>query len=262
MGALAATLGGIYLDLPAPLMIPVLLLLGMLGGALWAGIAAFLRLAFNMNEFIVTLMLNMIADYFTAWAIAFPFMDKGANSPMTPPVNSSGWIPEVGGVNLSVLIMLIAVAASWFLFNKWRAGYEWRITGQNSLFARLGGCNTNKNFTAVMLVTGALAGLAGCLMILAGPHRFLRGLGANYAWDGIMVAIVANNGLIATLLYGIFFAAIQTGALGMELVTNVPSEISQVLQAVLVLVIVASRGVLETVVDRWDARRRVKEPAT
>lgn len=84
MGALAATLGGIYLDLPAPLMIPVLLLLGMLGGALWAGIAAFLRLAFNMNEFIVTLMLNMIADYFTAWAIAFPFMDKGANSPMTP----------------------------------------------------------------------------------------------------------------------------------------------------------------------------------
>jgi general nucleoside transport system permease protein len=262
MGALAATLGGIYLDLPAPLMIPVLLLLGMLGGALWAGIAAFLRLAFNMNEFIVTLMLNMIADYFTAWAIAFPFMDKGANSPMTPPVNSSGWIPEVGGVNLSVLIMLIAVAASWFLFNKWRAGYEWRITGQNSLFARLGGCDTNKNFTAVMLVTGALAGLAGCLIILAGPHRFLRGLGANYAWDGIMVAIVANNSIIATLFYGIFFAAIQTGALGMELVTNVPSEISQVLQAVLVLVIVASRGVLETVVDRWDARRRVKEPAT
>jgi len=261
MGALAATLGGIYLDLPAPLMIPVLLLLGMLGGALWAGIAAFLRLAFNMNEFIVTLMLNMIADLFTAWAIAFPFMEKGANSPRTPPVNPAGWIPEVGGVNLSVVIMLVAVAASWFLFNKWKAGYEWRISGQNSLFARLGGCDTKKNFAAVMLVTGALAGLAGCLIILAGPHRFLRGLGANYAWDGIMVAIVANNGIIATLFYGIFFAAIQTGALGMELVTNVPSEISLVLQAVLVLVIVASRGVLEAVVDRWDARRRLKAPA-
>jgi simple sugar transport system permease protein len=77
-----------------------------------------------------------------------------------------------------------------------------------------------------------------------------------------MVAIVANNGIIATLLYGIFFAAIQTGALGMELVTNVPSEISQVLQAVLVLVIVASRGVLETALDRWNTRKRVKEPAT
>jgi ABC-type uncharacterized transport system permease subunit len=154
------------------------------------------------------------------------------------------------------------VAVSWFLFNKWKAGYEWRIGGQNSLFARLGGCDTNRNFGAVMLTTGALAGLAGCLIILAGPHRFLRGLGANYAWDGIMVAIVANNGIIATLLYGIFFAAIQTGALGMELVTNVPSEISQVLQAVLVLVIVASRGVLETALDRWNTRKRVKEPAT
>jgi len=262
MGALAATLGGMYLDLPAPLMIPVLLLLGMLGGALWAGVAALLRLAFNMNEFIVTLMLNMIADYFTAWAIAFPFMDVGANSPMTPPVNKTAWMPEIGGINLSVVIMLVAVAVSWFLFNKWKAGYEWRIGGQNSLFARLGGCDTNRNFGAVMITTGALAGLAGCLIILAGPHRFLRGLGANYAWDGIMVAIVANNGIIATLLYGIFFAAIQTGALGMELVTNVPSEISQVLQAVLVLVIVASRGVLETALDRWNTRKRVKEPAT
>jgi general nucleoside transport system permease protein len=262
MGALAVSLGGIYLHLPAPLMIPVLLLLGMLAGALWSGLAALFRLAFNMNEFIVTLMLNMIADLFTAWAITFPFMDKGANSPMTPPVDQAAWIPDVGGISLSVVIMLVAVGVSWFLFNKWKAGYEWRIGGQNSLFARLGGCDTNKNFSAVMLTTGALAGLAGSLIILAGPHRFLRGLGANYAWDGIMVAIVANNGIIATLLYGIFFAAIQTGALGMELVTNVPSEISQVLQAVLVLVIVASRGVLESVVDRWNARKRAKEPAT
>ena len=259
MGALAATLGGLYLHLPAPIQIPVMLLLAIAGGMAWAGVAAFLKRAFNMSEFIVTLMLNMIADFFVAWVITYPLMDPEAYSPMTLQIDSRGWLPEVGGFNLSTLVTCLAAGLVWFVFNRWRAGYEWRITGQNSLFARLGGCDTGKNFTAVMLVTGALAGLAGGLIIMAGPHRFLRGLGANYAWDGIMIAIVANNGMIATLLYGIFFSAIQTGALGMELLTNVPSEIVLVLQAVLVLVIVASREVLNTALERRATHRQVME---
>ena len=257
IGALFATMAGLYLHLPPILMMPLLLLLAMLGGALWAGVAALLRHLFNMSEFISTLMLNMIADFFTAWVIAYPLMDRTAFSPMTPAIDKAAWLPELGEFNLSVAVMLLAVAAIWFVFNRWRAGYEWRISGQNSLFARLGGCDIDKNFIAVMLVTGALAGLAGGLVVMAGPHRFLKGLGANYAWDGIMVAIVAGNDLFATLLYGLFFSAIQTGALGMELITNVPSEISQVLQAVLVLVIVAGREYLSAALDRFAARRKV-----
>jgi general nucleoside transport system permease protein len=257
IGALFATLGGLYLRLPPALMVPALILLAMLGGALWSGVAAVLRQAFNMSEFISTLMLNMIADFFTAWAISYPLMDRTAFSAMTPPIGQAAWLPDLGNFNLSIVLMVAAVAAIWFVFNRWKAGYEWRLSGQNSLFARLGGCNIDKNFMTVMLVTGALAGLAGGLVVMAGPHRFLKGLGANYAWDGIMIAIVANNGLFGTLLYGLFFSAIQTGALGMELITNVPSEISEVLQAVLVLVIVAGREYLSTTLERIAARRKV-----
>ncbi len=259
MGALFATVAGLYLNLPAPLMIPLLMLLAMLGGALWAGVAALFKRLFNMSEFIVTLMLNMIADYFTAWAISGPLQDPKAFSPMTEPIRRAAWLPDFGQFNLTIVFMLLAVAAVWFVFNRWKAGYEWRLSGQNSLFARLGGINIDRNFVTVMLVTGALAGLAGGLVVMAGPHRFLKGLGANYAWDGIMIAIVANNGMIATLLYGLFFAAIQTGALGMELITAVPSEIAQVLQAVLVLGIVASRETLSVTLNKLEARRRVKE---
>lgn len=262
MGALFATVGGLYLDLPPALMIPTLALLAMLGGMLWAGVAALLRRFFDMSEFIVTLMLNMIADFFTAWAITEPFKDPAAFSPMTPQINPNGWLPKWGEFNTMILFMLAAVLVAWFVFNRWKAGYEWRITGQNALFARLGGCDINRNFMAVMLMTGALAGLAGGLVVMGGPHRFIRGLGANYAWDGVMIAIVANNGLIATFLYGLFFSAIQTGALGMELITNVPNEISQVLQAVLVLVIVASREYLNTFVEQLAARRRAREART
>jgi ABC-type uncharacterized transport system permease subunit len=258
-GALAATLAGIYIPLPAGLEIPLLLLLAIAGGALWSGVAAFLRQAFGMSEFIVTLMLNMIADFFTAWAIAYPFMDRKAFSPMTLPTSPGGWMPDIGPLSGSVLAMLVTVAAIWFVFQRWRAGYEWRMTGQNSIFARLGGCDIKRNFWAIMLVTGALAGLAGGLVVMGGPHRFIKGLGANYAWDGIMIAIMANNGIVGTLVYGVFIAAIQTGALGMELITNVPSEIAQVLQAVLVLVIVATREYANVLLDRMAARRQARE---
>lgn len=258
MGALLATIGGLYLHLPPGVLIPILLLLSMLGGALWAGIAALLRRWFNMSEFIVTLMLNMVADFFTAWVIAFPLLDEKAFSPMTPAIDSAGWLPEWGGLSSAVIVMLLAAALIWFVFERWTAGYEWRLSGQNALFARLGGCDIDRNFTTVMLVTGALAGLAGGLVVMGGPHRFIKGLGANYAWDGIMIAIVANNGMIASLLYGLFFSAIQTGALGMELITAVPSEISQVLQAVLVLVIVSSREAWNLFLDRRAALRQAQ----
>ena len=259
IGALFATVGGLYLDLPPALMIPALALLAMLGGALWAGVAAFLKRAFGMSEFIVTLMLNMIADYFTVWCITYPLKDEAAFSPTSPAIAESGWLPALGDFSTAVLFMFLAVGLAWFVFNRWRAGYEWRLSGQNSLFARLGGCRIDRNFVVVMLFTGALAGLAGGLVVMAGPHRFLKGLGANYAWDGVMIAIVANNDLIATLLYGLFFSAIQTGALGMELITNVPSEISMVIQAVLVLVIVASRETLHLLLERFSTRRRAQE---
>jgi len=255
MGALAATVVGLYVDLPAPLMVPLLLAAALLGGALWSGVAALLRLRFGMNEFITTLMLNMIADSFVLWMITVPLYDQNANSPMTPPIARSGWMPEIGRFNSSILVMLLAFGLIWFVYNRWTVGYEWRITGQNSLFARLGGVQINKNYLAVMLVTGALAGLAGGLVMMGGPHRFLKGLGANYAWDGVMIAVVANNGLIGTLLYGLFFAALQSGALGMELITAVPSEFILVLQAVIVLVGVAGR----VLVALWNQRRSARQ---
>lgn len=259
MGALLATIGGLYLDLPPMLLVPVLIILSMLGGALWSGIAALLKGLFNMSEFITTLMLNFVADYFTYWAITHPFFEKGALNPQTPMINRNGWMPEFGDFNTNVVVMFLAFLVAWFIFNRTTSGYEWRISGQNSLFARLGGVKVDKNYYLVMLLTGALAGLAGGLIIMSGPHRFIKGLGANYAWDGIMVAMVANNGIIATLLYGIFFGILQTGSLGMELITAVPSELITVLQAVIVLIVVAGRGSFEILAGKLAARKKMKE---
>lgn len=259
MGALLATIGGLYINLPPVLMVPLLLILAMIGGALWSGVAALLKYWFNMSEFITTLMLNMIADFFTYWAITYPFFEKNSNFPQTPLIDKNGWMPEWGNFNSSILVMLVVFLVIWFIMNRTIAGYEWRLSGQNSLFSRLGGVNISKNYMVVMLLTGALAGLAGGLVVMAGPHRFIKDIGANYAWDGVMIAMVANTNIVLTLVYGFFFGTLQTGAVGMELITNVPKELIQVLQAVIVLIVVSGRGYFETLFARHEARRKVKE---
>src|SRR5512136_612568 len=118
MGGLLATIGGLYIHLPAILMIPLLLLLAMIGGALYSGIAALLKYWFNMSEFITTLMLNMIADYFTYWAITYPFFEKNANFPQTPLIDNNGWMPEWGNFDSSILVMLLGFLIVLFLMNR------------------------------------------------------------------------------------------------------------------------------------------------
>lgn len=261
MGALGATLVGLFVRLPSVLLIPLCIIAALVGGAIWSGLAALLKRAFAMDEFIVTLMLNFVADYFTLWVITYPLFDPAALSPMTSPISTAAWLPDMGSVSTSVVVMIAATVFCWLLMSRGRAGYEWRMTGQNSLFARIGGCKVDVNYVRVMLVTGALAGLAGGLMVMGGPHRFVKGLGANYAWDGIMIAVVANNGISGTFLYGLLFSALQQGAIGMELVTAVPSEFIDVLQAIIVLVVVAGRVSLSMVFDWLTARRKLKESA-
>jgi len=121
-------------------------------------------------------------------------------------------MPVWGNFNSSVIVMLVAFVVVWFIMNRSTAGYEWRLSGQNSLFSRLGGVNVNKNYILVMLLTGALAGLAGGLVVIAGPHRFIKDIGANYAWDGVMIAMVANSDILLTLIFGFFFSILQTGS--------------------------------------------------
>ena len=262
LGALFATLGGLYIDLPPYITLPILVLLALLGGALWSLLAALSSTLFGMNEFIVTLMLNMIADFLTAWAITYPFMDPEAYSPMTPRILEAARMIEFGKFNTSSLFIPALVMISWFILQRTKTGYEWRMMGQNFLFARIGGTQPEKNFIRVMLFSGALAGLAGGLLVMAGPHRFLKGLGGNYAWDGVMIAVVAANNLIATMFYGFFIGALQTGAIGMELITDVPREFTLMVQAIMLLVVVASREYFNLALERIRVRRQTRERQT
>lgn len=256
-GAMMATLCGLWIDGPPIIIVPLLLSVGMVSGGLWAGLAVLLRRRFGMDEFITTLMLNFVAGYFALYLVATVLIDPGLSSTATPPINIGGVLPRITAVPSEFIIALIACALVYVWVHYTTAGYEIKLLGRNSLFTRAGGCDNNGNFARAMLVSGALAGLAGALLISGGQqHRFLPGIGANYGWDGVMIAIVAASEIGATLFYALFFAILQNGSLGMEIETSVPSEFVLVFQAFVVLFVVAARESSHVLLDRIMVRVR------
>lgn len=261
-GAMATALAGMYLPLPRVPALVVGIAAALSFGALWAWLAAWLKVRHRMDEFITTLMLNFVALFFTTYLISYPLMDPEAYTPMTIPIRPEAQLlplTEMSELNSGVFLVIVVIALVWAFARYTRRGYEWKMVGLNPLFARLGGVDTARTLTGVMLVGGALAGFAGGLAVMGGvQHRFVEGISANYAWDGIMVAIIAKNGILGTVLYGLFFGALQSGSLGLEFAAGVPSEFITVLESLIVLLVIASNVVLQRVVIRLGTSRTSK----
>ncbi len=260
MGAMAATVIGLYVKLPAVILIPLMIVGGMAAGAAYAGIAALGRRCFGMNEFIITLMLNFIADYFTRYLITNPLKDPSASWPASPVVPQQAILPAINKIDCAAFLMIAVYLFAVFYMRNSRTGYEMRIMGKNGIFARVGGCRTDKNFMKVMLASGALAGLVGVMMIMGASqqHRFLGGLGQSYADDGLMISIVSGNNISGVFIYAIIFSIFQSGSTGMQLDTGVPSEFTKMLIAITVLSVVAFRSYSGIFMDRLSALKRTR----
>lgn len=260
MGVMSSTLVGIYVKLPSILLIPLMMIVGMAAGSLWAGVAAMGKKFFGMNEFIITLMLNFIADYFVRYLIATPLRDPAANWPASRIVSDRAILPLIGKIDSSVFIVIAAYMLAVFFVKKTRTGYEFRIMGTNCLFAKVGGCDTDKNFMKAMLFSGALAGLLGAMLIAGATqqHRVITALGENFANDGLMISIVAGNNIAGIFIYAILFSIIQSGATGMQLDTGVPSEFTTMLIAIIVLSVVAFRSYSGIFIDKLVAKKKTK----
>ena len=260
MGAMAATVIALYIPLPSVLLIPLMIVGGMIAGAFYAWIAAFGKQKFGMDEFIITLMLNFIADYFTRYLITNPLKDPTASWPASAVVPDAAILPSIGKIDSAAFLMIAVYILVVFYILKSKTGYEMRIMGKNSIFAKVGGCRTDKNFMKVMLASGALAGLVGVMMIMGASqqHRFLSSLGQSYADDGLMISIVSGNQAPGVFIYAIIFSIFQSGSTGMQLDTGVPSEFTKMLIAITVLAVVAFRSYSGIFMDKLTAFKRTR----
>lgn len=249
LGALASALTALYLPGPGWFVTIVSILAGVIVGGIWSLFAGWLDARFGMNLLITTLLLNYIATLFAGYMVAYPLKDTTGSAAMaqTPMVDQSVWLPKLFqgmGLHAGFVIAIIAAVVIYFFMQKTVPGYEIRMLGSNPSFAAFGGVKRIRMMMLSMVVSGALAGIAGAGEVLGTQYRYIDGSlsSASYAWSGIMATLLAGSHPLGTAFSAILLSALQTGSMGVERNTEVPLEVGSVIQAVLTLFVSARIG--------------------
>jgi len=237
---------GFGLDMPWPWHMLLAMLVGILAGALWAGIAGLLKALTGAHEVIVTIMLNYVAFYLISYLLATPglLQAPGSSNPKTPPMKSTAIMPDLLGsqynLHLGFVFALLAVAFVWWLLNRSAMGFAFRAVGENPAAARVAGIDVPRNTVYVMLIAGALVGLAGVTQVLGTVTTgFSSDIDAGIGFDAITVALLGGSQPVGVLFAAILFGAFKAGGSLMQAAEGVPIEIVLVVQSLIVLFIAA-----------------------
>lgn len=245
MGACAATAGAVWLSgVPRVVAVPLLLCIGAMAGAGWALVAAELRRRFGVLEVISTIMLNFIALRITEWLVRGPLQEPTHIYPQSAALSPSQQLPMlIPGTRVHVgllLVVLIAVALWWWLRSS-ASGFRLRAVGANPFAAASAGqISVPRTALTAFLLSGALAGLAGSVELTGVTYALYENFSPGYGFTAIAVALLARLNPLAVLGTSLMFGALEAGAAAMQRNAAVPSVVVSVVEATLILMVVAA----------------------
>jgi len=261
VGALAASALGtsVLKSLPAFILIPVMLLAGTVAGALWAGLAAWMRTARGVPEVISTIMLNFIAAQLLSYLLHGPMQEPTHAQPASEALPPAATLPILwAGTTLhgGVLIALLLVGVVAVFLFRTRAGFALSVVGANPEAARVAGMDVTRTRLTTMLWSGGLCGLAGGIELSGVVGSLYENYSPGYGFAAVAVALLGRLNPWGVLASALFFGALNAGSGSMERSAGVSANLSYVLQAILLLVLLASQRV------RWTPRRNVVGEST
>ncbi len=261
MGTVVATVVGILTDLPPIIEYPLILISGMVAGALYGAFVGFLKAKFGIHEVITGIMLNWIAFYFCNFIISTKAFHQD-NSTSTKLISENGFdfiyrwkksdagkevilkndvLKEMIGktdLNLGIVFAVIIAIIITIVLTKTCKGYELRAVGLNAHAAEFAGINIRKNMIQSMLIAGALCGLAGALMITGVSHKISTlGTFENFGFNGLAVALIAGTSPIGCIFAGLLFAGLLYGGGSVQSIVGAPSEIINIMIGTIVFLI-------------------------
>jgi simple sugar transport system permease protein len=228
---------------PAPLGLTLLMVAGMVGGALWGGVAGVLKARFGANEIIATIMLNYIAVQVLGWLVRGPLQEPMGIFPQSERLPPELRLPAlIDGTRISfgLLIALTAVAVVWLVVARFRYGYELTLTGQNPEAARYGGVRLGWITVSVMAFGGALAGLAGIVEVSGLHGRLQEGFAPGFGITGIAVALMARLNPLLVPVSAFGFAGLYVGSATVARTTGLPFPLVHVIEGAIILAFLAS----------------------
>ena len=248
VGGLAATWVGFSVGAPAPIQIALGIAAGVVAGGIYGAIPGYLRARNGAHEVIVTIMLNNIALLGLTWVLKTnTFQADGRVDPISKPVDASSRLPRLFGflgrselrVHIGfILALLLALFVWWLLFHS-TVGYQFRAVGKSPSASRYAGMNVTTLTVLVMALSGALAGFGGANEILGVQGRAAPGFAGSVGFDAISVTLLGRNHPAGIIAGGLLFGALKAGAQEMQAATNVPIDMIQIVQALIIIFIAA-----------------------
>ncbi|MFJ5301489.1 ABC transporter permease [Streptomyces sp. NPDC088350] len=263
LGAVMTAVVGAHVGLPAVLQVPLLLLVAILTGAFWAGIAGLLKVTRGVSEVVATIMLNAIATslilYLTqtnTWGV------QVGNNMTTGIMKKSGWIPginlgsDVGEIYGLVFLAVIIGVLYWLVLNRTRFGFDLRATGESESAAAASGVDAKRMTLTAMLISGGVAGLAGLPLLLGDSHTYSLTFPEGLGFTAIGIALLGRNNPGGIALAALLWAFLDKASPALDYATPVAyqKEIATIMQGLIVFAVVISYEVVRT----WGLRRQQK----
>ena len=257
-GAMACAAIGIkFANLPAPLLLPMVLIGGMVAGAFWAGIAGVLKATVGAHEVVTTIMLNYVAQWLLRYLIIGGPLQLAQGTSKSSPIGAGAELPtilpdsntliifglpaSVYRVHAGLVVALIAVAIFAVILWRTSLGYEIRAAGQSQKAARYAGVSVRRTIIVTMLIAGAFSGLAGAIQIAGIDHNLTdKYFSDTTGFDAIAVALLGLGSAVGIVLAALLFGALHSGGSVMQADAGISNSLVLVLQALILFSIAAN----------------------
>ncbi len=247
MGAIFSSYFPLFMSphMPKVLMLGMMFVAGLFGGAVWAIIPGVLKAYWEVNEVITTLLMNYIALYILKFLMYGPWKNPMSYGfPLSKPFPSSAQLPVLfphTRVNLGLVFGFLAIVLIWMLIKKTKFGYEIRIIGENIKAARYAGINVGRNIILAMAISGALAGLAGMCQVSGIIHFLQIKINPGYGYTAIIVVWLAYLDPILTGVVGVLLGGLSSGGFSIQISMRVPYGIVGLIESVMLFSLIGAQ---------------------
>jgi simple sugar transport system permease protein len=244
LGGLAATWVALtWPKIGALVAIPLAFLAGAVAGAMWSGLAAAIHVGRGVNEVLTTLLLNFVALLLIGEALHGSLGEPGAGFPQSPLFAPNYWLATVttgSQLHVGVVVGPLAAVGAFVLLRYTTLGFAIRVMGASRSAATYAGFSVSRLTIGLMLLSGALAGLAGAVEVLGIHYRLIEGFSNGFGFNAVVVALLGALHPLAIVPAGLFFGFLEAGALSMQREVGVPSSLVSVIQGLTMLFVLAA----------------------
>lgn len=261
MGAIASVAVVLYCPGPAVIKFVLSFVVAILAGALWAGLAGWLKVKFNANEVITTLMLNYIAYYFLLYLINGPMQDPNSDLPQSDIIPEEFRLTRLFGdyrLHTGIFILIVVII---FMIIFWHTvlGYQINLIGQGEKVATYAGVDVKRTTILTMMISGGIIAIAGWIEIFGIQYRLLDGMAASYGNTATIIALLGSLNVYGIIAAAVFFAILLVGGASMQRMTEVPYSVVDVMQGLIIVFVIARTTIIQKFNQRFYRSDAIKQ---